>query len=436
MLYLYINEIKRIVKKNKKFLVNLTGFLCSVIIIALSLNYYIIEKKYEQDLKDSYGDKAFFKITYEGDDLNDMFDTIFGDETILNVSRAVAELDSSSIFTHSYSDADNIFFLDGDVNYKEECQSGYEDGTINDETTVLKVVYADNQFFNGKFLKLSSGRAFTEADHYVANSTNIQLPIILGDGYSELYEIGDVIKNANLWDEHTVDFYIVGFLQKDSCFYDNNNDLVDLDYYMVVPDILPTYDPVQSDGSIDSFYEGAYSGIKLMNSRIICDKADVDEVKQAVMSILNNNQLYDFYLFDETAGAVRTYEGFQYFTTMNLIIMVIIVSVCFIMILLSVNAKILSELKNYSIYLLLGFSKKKIFVYAALETIMIFMLGDVLAAMVFSYMYIIDFSNVITQIPVLLFILSLQIIQLAIVWLITMKNIMKKDLSSLLHRKE
>ncbi len=402
-----------------------------IVLIGLSFSYLLERSEYEKTMKDSYGNKAFYKIVYDGD-INDLFENVFEGDSILNVKSAFEQLVIQDDYQYSYSDVQGIFFVgESNIRYKEECELGYETGESVDDYVALKAIYADKLFFEKNTLKLSSGTPFTEEDFYIESDENVSIPVILGSAYSGLYKIGDEISNANFWCEVPITLVVQGFFEQDSYFYDNNNQKVLLNRYMTVPSI-----EVSEEFSDDYFLKGAYNGIKLMNARVICDEADENEVISKVNAILNENQLYDFYLFDESDGASRILESSKEFTFLGLLITAITLIVCTIMLILGVFSKLLKEIKNYSIYILLGFSKAKIFIFVILETLLIFIPSNIIGLIIFGLMKAKDFDEKILDPVILLTILISEIVVIIISEIIAVYKIYNTDLSSSVRQKE
>ncbi|MHB8061679.1 MAG: ABC transporter permease family protein [Ruminiclostridium sp.] len=437
MLHIYLVEITRILKKNRKvFIPTLISFTCSILMIGMALSGYMGQVENEKLLKDGYGNRSFYKIVYDGE-IGDLFKKVFRDESILDVQKAMFELSNSKDFDYYYSNPQNIDFFDNtNLKYKDEFLYGYEEGRIHTGYTSLKALYADKKFFEHNTVKLLSGRAFNNREYVVEDKEDIVLPVVLGYDYSDLYQIGDTLYNSTLWDKTPIDLYVVGFLEKNSYFYNNNNKLVALNRYMIIPYIDPTFNPVLKDGSIDSFFVGAYDGIKLMNARIVCENENAETVKNKVISILRENKLYDFFLFEETAGATWVYEMIKQFTLLSLSITIITVMVCTIMMILGIYNKLRREIKNYGIYLLIGFERDQIFVFSVLETILIYIISNLIAFAIFDYMVITKYNDDILQLPIIISILFIEMFLLVFAWLLTMKKVMKENLSSTINAVE
>lgn len=434
MITIYVNEILRILQKNWKIiLLNIVGFTSMVVLIGLSMSYYIDKANYRDTLEDSYGNKSFYKVLYDGE-IPDLYQKVYSTDAIFNVKMAFDELSKSPDFEFHYTDVQAVFFMDkADVRYEEKFLDGYETGFADDngEYAALKAVYADKLFFSDSHVVLAEGTAFNEQD-YIFSDGFTSVPVILGANYAQYYQIGDVIPNANFWDETNITLLVVGFLAEDSYFYDNNNEQVVLNRYMILPDVEVEN---QSECS-ESFFLGAYSGTKLMNARIVCNNGMEEQVISSVNRILNENELYDFYLFDESSGAERILEKSKEFTWIGLLITVLSLVVCTAMLILGSFSRILQEVKNYSIYILIGFGKAKIFIFSVLEILMIFIPANIISFCVFAKMYTSGFDSSIFHPSIVLTIVLTELIVMIVSALITAYKIHSTDLSSVIRQKD
>lgn len=434
MITIYVNEILRILLKNWKIiLLNIIGFTSMVVLIGLSMSYYIDKANYRDTLEDSYGNRSFYKILYDGE-IPDLYQKIYSTDAILNVKNAFDELSELSGFEFHYTDVQAVFFMDKtNVKYDEQFLDGYETGFAdnNGEYAALKAIYADKLFFSDSNVVLAEGNPFTEKDYIFSNS-DTSVPVILGADYAQYYKTGDVIPNANFWDETNITLHVAGFLAEDSYFYDNNNEQVILNRYMIIPDV----EVENRSECSESFFLGAYSGTKLMNARVVCNNGKEDQMISAVNQILNENELYDFYLFDESSGAKRILEKSKEFTWIGLLITVLSLVVCTAMLILGAFSRILQEVKNYSIYILIGFGKAKIFIFSVLEVLMIFIPANVISFCVFAKMYTSGFDMSIFHPSIVLTIALTELIVMLVSALITAYKIHSTDLSSVIRQKE
>ncbi len=433
----YLMELKRVLSGDLKILIlNIIGFTAMLVLIGLSVSYFMDKMDYENQMADSYQDKVFYKLEYDGD-LNDMFDKIFKTDKIINAKKAFDQLDKSLLFEYRYADPQMVAFIDNqNIKYKDEFLDGYETNNVYDAYLSLKAVFADKAFFNENTLSISEGTAFTDKDFAVYDKTNLTLPIVLGYGYKELYQIGDVLHDAQLWDETKVDLKVIGFLNENSYFYNNNNIKILLNRYLIIPSIDVQYDPILESGEIDTFFRGAYDLGKLMNARVICSEHNRSEAINTVNRIMHDNGLYDFFLFDESDGATRALVESKQFSSLGMLITAVTIIICAIMLVLGMLSKLNREKKNYSIYLLLGYEKKRIFHFVAMDTLLIFLISNAAAFSSFIYMKAIKFDESIMDLPVVLSILLMEIALVILAYLLTAMKVFKADLSGIIRGNE
>lgn len=434
MITIYKYEIMRILQKNRKIvLFNIIGFTSMVILIGLSMSYYIEKANYENIIEDSYGNRSFYKILYDGE-IPDLFQKIYSTNAILKVKNAFDDLSKESDFEFHYTDVQAVFFMNkNDVKYNEQFVDGYETGKDynGDEYVALKAIYADKLFFNDSNIVLAKGRIFAEYD-YVFSNNNTMVPVVLGAEYAHYYEIGDIIPNANFWDETNITLIVIGLLTENSYFYDNNNEQVILNRYMIIPDV----EVASPNDCSDGFFVGAYSGTKLMNSRIVCIKGKEKQMISTVSKILNDNELYDFYLFDESGGAENILKKSKEFTSIGLLIAVISLIVCTSMLIIAAFSRILQEIKNYSIYILIGIEKSKILFFSILEVLIIFIPANLISFCVFSQMYSTGFDIGIFDKYIIITIALTEMMVIIVSTLITTYKIKSINLSGIIRRKE
>lgn len=428
-------EWKRIVKKNGMIcLLNLVGILAVLLMTVFSVSYFLDKQEMGRRLKESYDGKIFYKIVYDGD-IGKLYETVFRTEQIDNVRNAFEELRAGEWYTYRYADPDCITIKDETShNWQPEMMYGYEAGQIDESELTLKAIYADHELLKLDSVVLDAGSAFTDADYVVNSKEHLVLPVLAGASYADHFQLGEHIERANMWDETDVTLMISGFLKEGSFFYDNNNQKVIMDRYLVVPDVEIAYD-CQSVLE-DHFYLGAYDGIKLMNARVICGKADEIRTKERVMDILHRNQLYDFYLHEETEGAYRVYENAKQFIALSFLITSITFVVCLVMMAMVMMARLLRERKAYAIYSLLGIEKKDLFVFALFDQVVTFLAANGMLLSVCGYLYRSQYDVGVFRWQVVGTVGMMEASLFLVVSLIIMNMIHRTDMSSLLRQKE
>ncbi len=394
MIYLETRDF--IFSNTKVFILSVLAFTCSCVAINITLTNYSLASEEQAAVEESYGDKAYYKIWLNGDE--ETFGRIFGGDYAENIKAALEQLKSEDLFQYRYVAENLIEFYDDDNSdygaqnfpaYPEECLTGYEDGeaVVYEDYMSLKAFYVDDLFSEEPNVLLSSGEWFDEADFYVDSLDDIQLPVILGSAYEGMYAIGDQLTEAHIATYESITLTVVGFVEEGSYFYDNNNDKNLLNRYMLVPAVETTYDYISEDGSYDSFFEFAYDDMKIMNARVICNEAEAEEVEKRVYEILNQNELYELKLIDETGGMKREIESLKELTVSCTAISVFIVLLSVIMFCIQLYYKLLKNKKKYSIFLMSGITKKQLVFLTIIDTFAIFLVSNVLFVIIYFLFY-------------------------------------------------
>lgn len=107
----------------------------------------------------------------------------------------------------------------------------YQPQTVDNVT--YQMVYrldVDSNFFKKFGFKVTSGRIFNDSDFNAGS--NGALPVILGDAYSGMYKVGDIIKSLDSADK----IQVIGFLDKGYYFsLPGNDSMLNLDNYIITP---------------------------------------------------------------------------------------------------------------------------------------------------------------------------------------------------------
>lgn len=390
-------EIKELFKSGKKiFILSILAFTCGCAAVNISLNFYSSMRIATQSAIESYGNKSFYKLVLPGE--TDVYERVFSDEYLPNIKAAFEQLKSDKAFDYRYNVENLIDFFDvynSDYNqsdfpnYKEEFLVGYESGeaVIYNDYLTLKAFYVDNLFYNEPYVSLSDGEWFSEDSFYVSDLNSIELPVILGSDYGDLYKLGDKIENAHLGTENSITLNVIGFFTKGSYFYDNNNDKCILDRYMTVPAIETTYNGMLGDKSYDLFTKSTYDGLKITNTRIVFDTNNEEEVLKRVYQILHDNNLYEFRLFDETGGLTVMLEKSKSETLTAMAVAIFIITLIVIMFCIQTYYKILKNKKKFSIFMLNGITRIQLFFIVIIETLMVFVLSTILFGILYGLFY-------------------------------------------------
>lgn len=381
-------EVKDFLVKNIKiFLLSAVAFTFSCIAINIALTNYISARQEEAAMKESYGDKSFYKVMLSGDE--EVFENFFGGRNAENIKNAFEELKSQDKFEYRYkmenaieffSIEDDSYGKDDFPRYSRECVYGYETGEPSeyDDYLQLKGIFADRLFSKEPNVHLESGSWFEDKDYIVGSLEDIRLPVILGSKYKDYYKLGDEIENAHIATEESITLVVAGFLKEDSYFYNNNNEKVLLNRYMIVPSVETSYDYTLENGDFDTFFKYAYDSTKIMNTRIICKKNDSEEVLKTVNQIFMKNRLYELRVIDESGSAEKSLNDSEDLALSCMVISLFIIVFSVIVYGVQMYYKILINKRKYGIFILEGLTKKQIFLLTLVDTLMVFILADIL----------------------------------------------------------
>lgn len=382
-----LQEIINIIQKHKLILIlSVLAFACACVAINSSLTWYMEEAAESTAAKETYGEKASFKIFMDGG--ADKYKHVFGNTNSDNVKALFEALRSDDNFTFRYTVENSVEFYDvydpeynseDFPDYKEEFRVGYEWGDMidYDDYLSLKAFYADRLFCSESGISIEEGRSFVEEDFVVTSPEHIILPVLLGNGYRDLYQIGDRIEDAHLGMMTSITLEVVGFFGEGSSFYDNNTMKQVLDRYMVVPATETSYDGRLGDGTFDDFTNGSYDFMKIINSRILCEQSKYQEVKSHVMEIFHEYGFSELYLDEESKGYTAYLKHVRENTVASTVITVFIITMIVIMICIQTYYRITRDQKKYCILMLNGITTGQLFLLIITETFLTFLLSSI-----------------------------------------------------------
>jgi hypothetical protein len=343
---------------------------------------------------ESYGNRQVYKLFHIG--TAETGGRLFGGAYFRLIKTAFEQLKADPAFQYRYSVENPITFFDeyhpdGKRDdfppHRDEFKMWYEDENPysgygvwpkewDDGTYLtLRAVYADHLFKDEPYLSLERGAWFADGDFFISDPDTLCLPVILGSRYADLYHIGDEIKHAHIGAPGEITLTVIGFLAKDSYFYDNNNVKRILNRFMVVPAIEITYEPFLPDGNLDPFAGYMYDGMKIVNARIVTDAQSADIAYNRVKEILYQNQLYEFRLLNESGMWPQRWDTYikeRVTAILTAFFIIVLIAAVF---LVQLYLKILQNKKKYGIYRLNGMTKVQTCLAITAETLMAYVIA-------------------------------------------------------------
>ncbi len=375
-------EIKNTIFRSKVvFILSVLAFTCACVGINASLTGLVANSREKAAAEASFGDRHTYRIFMDGD--SDTYMRVFANSNTGNVKKLFDALAGDPHFEYRYTAENMMDFFDPETNgrdimqevaFRDEFRTGYETGTASCEEGYLslKAVYADRNFCTDTGVKIASGRAFETEVFTVASTDEITVPVILGNGYKDLYDLGDRIPYAHLGTVQPVTLVVAGFLEKGSYFYDNNAIKIMLDRYMIVPAVQTSYDGRNPDGSYDEFTHAAYDTMKIIGSRIVCDESSAEEVRAEAEKIFRENGFSELRLEEESEGFAEYLASSKESAALSLVITAATIIMISLMICIQTFYRIMKNRKKYCILMLNGITRMKMMLIIMSGTIPVF----------------------------------------------------------------
>ena len=443
-------EMKNYLKGNiAVFILSVLAFACACFTINMAMSNYLEARAFRLDYERSYGDKVFYKLTFPASSAMHM--QIYADDNLGKLKAAAELLQTELLFEYRNRSENSINFYnfnDPDYGekdfprYKRQFLSGYEYGrtefSLGDDYINLRGVYADRLLKDEPHLTLSSGRWFTDNEFLVDDPNDITFPVILGANYRDLYEIGDVITNMRLSDEHPITLCVTGFLEQGSWFYDNNNERLNLDNHMVVPIPETTYNPITEDGRLCEFFRAVYRYYNTPNNaRIVTTQSTNDTALQRTYQILNDNRQYEFRLFPETSGAQTALAIYREQAVSQLAICIFTLLLCVLMFSIQANYKLNKYKKKYGVYMMSGITAKQLISVMLQDIVLLFTISNILTFLITNIRFGTDrFVIIPLSVQSIIVILTTQAILLCYMGYSGHKKVHKIDMSAALREHE
>lgn len=231
--------------KLKKLLIILLLFLSFYVTLfdlVLIVNNDLNESKIESIIKQKY-----FRLVDSYDTQNGNINNFFNEKNSTSTMQKTAnKIRNSAELDYYYFDIQNIEYIG---NYYEKFGNNatfvldedkeYIDQIIRDDfvITPLKSLQVDSVFLknSGLYKNIQKGICFT--NNFILEDT-LKLPVVLGNGYSDVFEIGDVFSGCYLGKDN-FKFEVVGILKDDNLI--SKNPLLDIVYDLIAADSLNNY---------------------------------------------------------------------------------------------------------------------------------------------------------------------------------------------------
>lgn len=150
----------------------------------------------------------------------------------------------------------------------------------------ITAIQVGSLFFSCYEIEFESGSEFKE-EHYNGDDKN-EMPVILGNGYNEMYSVGDTIADGQYLSKD-YEFKVVGIL-KENTYYINQGNTVLADYTVVMPAITYNDNPIQDTEEWIhqiALYTGHITGLYALN-----DETEFIGLNTWLQSLVKQNGIY------------------------------------------------------------------------------------------------------------------------------------------------
>ena len=363
-------------------------------------------------LTETMSDVDFYSYMDDGGDIFEKvcnvlkkLDEKYGDDYVIQASQFI-ELENVQV--------DDKFLINYEEGDEESSTYEYDGAKYSD----VKAMQVSNGFFVQNKLTLSSGNFFSEDDYKTYGFEEI--PVILGNEYSQDYNIGDIFEGSYLY--KNMKFKVAGFLSDASFFYDNSkNDMTSCGSYIFMPAFENlSYDDVgikAADQYIQSYIytHGQYQKV--------CD--DVENIIEECglstdyIGFMNDNTS------DENVDLFSMYASMTGLVTKYLMIIIVVMIICITSILSIVLVNLIQEENfNFGVYIMCGMKPGKLALILFLFDMSVVGISDIVTV------WILLMKN--TGALSILIVQAVMLAILAVSYIVCYVNLKRVNISSLL----
>ncbi|RDU21839.1 hypothetical protein [Anaerosacchariphilus polymeriproducens] len=323
------------------------------------------------DMKKMYEDNAIYQMIDNYVDGNEFNKFVVQKDSLSKLKNFYNGLENAESF--HYITIANQHLLITDQSIPDKFAYGYANGmevpSVNVDNKVYKPIKSLQINLNGaKFfnLKAAEGKVWNEEDFVIQNT----MPIILGDSYHDIYKVGDKLHIKYL--EKDINCIVIGFLEKNSkIFYQNN-----LEFYLDDYILMPMWNYImQPQSEFEARYQ-MMNYFNMINGYLVTknNKNDINRMMQELESI-SKDASFDGYTFIGYNPHVKKYQDISVILQENKnLIKIILTMSCILNIILILFISYLqykNERYYYNVFLIQGAKKSFIITLKFLEIMLI-----------------------------------------------------------------
>ncbi|MGG4203540.1 ABC transporter [Paenibacillus jamilae] len=282
---------------------------------------------------------------------------------------------------------DLIHFEGADkAKFSQDYEQGFEPNvfTINNKGPYvsIKALQINKQGLDQFSIETDEGENLTAHDFNHVGHTSI--PVLLGAEYKQLYKAGDILKGKYLFKDF--EFYVKGFVKKDSLVFNANNPEIYLDRYIIMP--AQQFTSVPDTKEDFNFQQKHY--LQMINGDIWSSETEYF-VRSKVEEAQKKTGFYDTQVLGANSPPLNFIFSALHENIMVLsVIAITIFVVCILSISILMVTKLEKNMKNLSIHLISGATIMNILFYFIAEIAFLVIVPGLIS--LFLYTYFINFK--------------------------------------------
>ena len=366
-------KILGILFKQNQFLNILTIF---VTIIFFTLVFVLVinldQTNIETKTANNFENQNVFQITDQliNEREEEFFSENNGYDVLNSFTNTLSESSEFTFYTAVWQPI-GIANFKGDRLFDPNYQNGSSTPSyqINNKTysSVLSL-QANDAVFKLNNLKIYKGRYFSK-DEYIFKENTATIPVILGNRYFKLYQIGETI-NIFLYGKELTG-KVIGFLDSSEKVMTTNQPELNLDKYIILPSIIFNNAPSEyllKDKNNELFFRAS---LLARTNNLILTKNTPLNTRKIIDHISMNTGFYDFQVIGANSLAINALVSM---TKANVTFIYIAISLLFLItmftILYALFLKVKKNVDTYTVFLISGANMQHIKKYVRNEFVL------------------------------------------------------------------
>jgi len=369
-------EVRELFTNSKLIvLLSVISIVSTFLALTVSADSYRLTRRVEQNFISAFGDETTLTYRISGPFSREFFDRMGSPETAVQRTQVFNELMEAPEFQFRFSFYNPIQISAG----------GFTGAYVPDmlswsdrDWLAFHGLFADNLFMEQPGVSLAKGRGFSESEFWVEHPEITEVPLILGYGFEEFYQLDDIFEYAWTGLEKPVNLKVIGFLEQGSSIFINNGINVPLDYVMVIPSRQVSYDPILEDGSLDVKFLELDWNRQLTNGLLVFPQEQQYYALERAREIFIDHGFYELELISETREFLSTLEFLRGQTFERLMVAIAMAILFLAMLSIQAYYRINRYQKKFSTFILNGMNQLNLIFLINADALAILAIGNFL----------------------------------------------------------